>query len=130
MSAFPLLSTYRSRARCRNRRDLYVDRSGKAEVKDLTDDVGRLSEKFKIREPPGQLIAERLQVTGGWMMRLLEGDQDLAIGRSDCDTVAQCQVGGVRHVDVFVDQVEFVGRNHLADVVLEDRKSTRLNSSH
>ncbi len=108
------------RLRFRQRaRDLYVDRGGQAEVEDLAHDVRRLGEELEIREPMRQLLAEHLQVFGGRAVRLLERHQDLAIGRSDRDTVAERQVDGIRHPDVVDDHVDLVGGDDLADVVLD-----------
>src|SRR4029077_5952991 len=100
-------------------RDLYVDGGGQAEVEDLADDVGRLSEEFEIRKPARQLVAERLQVSGGRAVRRVERHQDLSIGRPNRDTVAERQVDRVRQADVVDDHVELVGGDHLADIVLD-----------
>ena len=115
-----LLGDLEIRVRFRQRaRDLDVDRGGQAKVEDLADDVGRLGEELEIREPVRQLVAERLQVTSGLAVSRVKRHQNLAIGRSDRDTVAERQVDGVRHADVVNYHVELVGRNHLADIVLD-----------
>jgi hypothetical protein len=100
-------------------RDLNVDRRGQAEVEDLAYDVRRLREELDLREPVRQLVTKQFQVFGGRAVRLLERHQDLAIGRSDRDTVAERQVDGIRQADVVDDHIELVGGDDLADMVLD-----------
>ena len=108
------------RVRLRQRpADLDVDRRRQAEVEDLVDDVGRLCEEPELRKPLRQLVAKRLEVRRGRAMRRVERDHDLAVGGPDRHVVAERQVDGIRHADVVGDHVELVGRNHLADVVLD-----------
>ena len=52
-------------------------------------------------------------------MRRIERHQDLAISRSNRDTVAERQVNRVRHADVVDDYVELLGRDDLTDIVLD-----------
>jgi len=59
--------------------DLNVNRRWKAEVQNLSDDVGRLEEERSCGERFGQLFAQLLHILGGRMMLGLQRDEDLRI---------------------------------------------------
>src|SRR5437867_4720281 len=99
--------------------DLNVDRRRQAKVEYLAHHVGWLRKELDIREPAWQLLAERLQVTSGRMMRFVESYQDFAIRRSNRHVVTQSDVDGVRNANVVCDYFELVSRDHLADVILD-----------
>src|SRR5438445_10450972 len=53
------------------------------------------------------------------MMLLVESDQDLTVSAADRSSVAERVVEGLRgETDVVDDQVKFIGRDGLADLVL------------
>ena len=99
--------------------DLDVDRGGQTEIEDLAHDVRRLGEEPQIGESPRQLLAERLEVLRRRTMRRLHRHQDLPVRRPDGHVVAQGEVDVVRQADVVGDHRQLVGRDHLADVVLD-----------
>ena len=99
--------------------DLDVDRRRQSEVEDLADDVGGLGEEFEIGKAPRQLIAQRLQIDGRRTVLRAQRDEDFPVGRSDADAVAQRQVDVVQQADVVGDHAQFVGGNHLAQIVFD-----------
>ena len=95
--------------------DLYVNRSGKAVVEDLVNDVGRLEEERQLRE----LVTEDLPKLGHISARrsviLFELHQNFAISRADGGTVAIGQVDAAgRQADVVQRHVQFLGWNCVA----------------
>ena len=99
--------------------DLHVDRRRQAEIQHLADDVGGL----EIEDAAGELVraagADGADVVDRRVVVGLQRDQDLRVHRADIVARHEGQVERGRHADRVVDGVHLVGRNDLADAVLD-----------
>ena len=97
-----------------------VDLRWQSEVQDLRDHVGRLEIEDRLGKRDRQFPPQTAHIFRGRCMALLQGDLHGAVVHPDGRSVAEGQiVGPRREADIVDDQVEIMGGDDLADLVLD-----------
>ncbi len=96
--------------------DCDVDRSGRAEVQNLSDDVGGLKEKLNAGEALRQLRAHFVDVVGGGAVLFIELDEDFAVGSAERAGVAVAEIdAAIGDAEIVENGLQFVRRDRLAN---------------
>src|SRR5271167_3022134 len=96
--------------------NLHINGSGKAEVQNLADDVGRQKREGRPGKLLGKLQAEIVHVVGCRPVILGQADENVRICRSNGSGVAIRKIdAAIGQTDVVDDAVDFLRRDLLAD---------------